>query len=421
MVDLTTRVQHDLETSKLKDEDQAGKKNTNQYKFQHDVYVELRDMAKSAIFSENISPTYHSQQPGILLDLPLYSEVDFLESILEQLAREVGANLISADLEDLADVAAEFFGQVNEAQNSNGDKGLHTNAQSSYGLVEAYFGICCEDYTGCEHGADCDHGARCEHRNQNEEAVSAIIDAPKGKSKSNQSFSRLSSPKRPESLPPTFFHIRDAKRIMALGKGTTILKGFQDGIRNRRQMNESVVLFASVFSDNLVSEEQDDITMKLRQTIHVDAEDVIHIAPTVREPLFRTGEAYRTREINVRRLKRALSSKFRHGFSADLLAPRTRWDQPKIETISTVLENSSWPEHTVERIARQIIGRTLGKPALELDDVCAAIQRDHHNLERKPQHPANKIRRLNKSFNEFEEDLFSCVLHPGNSSSGKID
>jgi hypothetical protein len=396
-IDLKTRMPNFAEGSKHEDEIQAGELHCRKYELHYDEYSELRDITNGALLSDNLLNQYQSQQPSILIKAPLDAKIDFLESILKQLARDVGANLISVDLEDLADLAANFSRQDE----------LQTETPSLYSLVETYFGIPCEDH------------AEYHDQERNEEAVSAILSAPELKSKTRQLSSRIAGQNPPESYPPTFLHIRDAKQIMGLEMGKKIMKTFRARVQGHREIGKSVVPFASVLQ-SLASEKEDSTTRELSRKILVDPSVIIDLVPSKCTALFGTDEAHRTGEINVRKLKRALGCKLRDGFSAGLLDPHTPWDRSKVDPISTHLGTSIWPDNTVERVARRIIGRLRSKSALELDDICEAIAMHISYAKGKSPNLTDNLATVKKSCNQFEKALLDCVVHRGNGYSDKI-
>ncbi len=238
-ISLTTGVSHKSELFKGEDESCGIEENDRKYELQNHIYQELLDITKGALLSCNISEQYHSQQPTILLQVPLSTEIDFIDSVLEQLARDVGANLISVDLEDLADVAIEFSRQDFESEFKYSRQDFETENLSSYGSAESYLSVAYESDTDVS-DSDWDDWER------NREAVEAILDAPKLKTENHQSASK-SGRNSSKNCPPAFVHIRDAMRIMTLGKGKNILKTFRTTIQDRRGLGESMILFVTVF------------------------------------------------------------------------------------------------------------------------------------------------------------------------------
>lgn len=251
-IGLTTKVLHKSELSKGEVESCAIEENDRKYELQHHKYQDLLDTTKGALLSCNISEQYHSQQPTILLQAHVSTEIDFIDSVLEQLARDVGANLISVDLEDLADVAFEFSRQDFESgfeyPRQDFESGFvyprqdfETENLSLYGSAESYLSVACESDTDVS-DSDWDDSDR------NRDAVEAILDAPKLKAENHQSASK-SGRNWSKNCPPAFVYIRDAMRIMALGKGKNILKTFRTIIQDRRSLGESMILFVTVFLD----------------------------------------------------------------------------------------------------------------------------------------------------------------------------
>ncbi|TEY33873.1 hypothetical protein BOTCAL_0660g00010 [Botryotinia calthae] len=377
----------------LKQGDKIGidKKHYQEYKLPYPEYLELQDITHGTLFSGSILPQYHSSQsPSILLQVPRDMDTDFLGHILEQLAKSTGANLVSIDSDDLVDLAVEFSHQDNKLDG----QGLTSDHSFS-----TYFALRCKRHTNED------------SRNLNERAISTLMNAPAFKAKSNRISRCTSLIPSFDSPQPLFIHIRDAERIMTLEKGSKALKRFRERVQDYRNMNKSAVLFVSMFSSEATLDNQSSATMKLHRKLNVGPDSIVNIA---HGSSFIVDEPYRTQQSNIKKLKRSLRCKLQDGFSNGLLAPFTVWHDIGFESASTSLRDSGWSEGIFERVARRIVGRVRGKPALELSDIYKVIGALDHFNEAKPQSDwTDLITKVKENCNEFEKELLSCVVHPG--------
>jgi hypothetical protein len=400
-----------------------GDTDVHTYKLFDKDYSRLRDVTKAALYTDHISKRYHSTQTSILLQVPLCTDIDFVESVLDQLARELQANLISLDLQDLTDLVVDFKCQDRDNREENDDyddddddddddadeyrcEEMRVLNFSKHYLTEGYFKKCNEEL--------------------NFDAISAIILAPAGQPKDrpppSQSTSWVVRQDRAKRSSPTFLHIRNAKEIMALGGEHCILRNFRAYVKRRRKMLESVILFVSVFSDTFTSDEKK-TTMTMFQ---VRLSAVIEMTPP-RFDSFTTDNADNApcpRERNVRVLKRALRYNFRYEFSANLLNPYASWDPATLGPISSVLEAPSCNEVMIDQMVTRIIGRTSDKLALELEDICSVIgdlvedmhleEKKEPSVEDKSPTKVDMASNMKGRLKKLEKEFLSCVIPAGN-------
>lgn len=395
-INVTTTATQDSELLKQSDRFGIDKQRFQDYELPHQEYLELQDITHGALFSDILSPQYHSsQQPSILLQVPRYMNIDFLGCILEQLARGTGADLVSIDSDDLVDLAIEFSHQEGK---------LYTEGETSDDSIRNLFSLLLEkpevrdsdDWRG----------------DWSKRATSTIIDAPECKSKSGGLSRDPSLAYTVNGSRPLFVHIRDAERFMTFEQGNKALDRFRERVQDYRRMNKPAILFISMFSNKVTSDDQNSTVMKLYRKIAVGPDAIVSIAYGLS---FIVDETHHTQQRNIRKLKRSLRSKLRDGFRYDLLAPHTAWHAVKFERISASLRDSSWSENVVERIVRRIIGRIRGKPALELDDITKVIETpDHFNVVESQSDWMDLTKKIKESCNDLEEEvLTSCVVHPG--------
>jgi len=402
-ISVTATAPFTLSPSKATADGKASGDHAYKYEIESDIFSELRDITAAALLPDRIWEESYSKQPSILLRAPVRGAFDFLESMIEQLARDIGASLISVDLDDLADIALEFSGQG----------GKPTNTPSPYELAERFFGV----YSGTPR----------------RDAASAILDAAKLKMESQKPSDEELNLKSSEPSPPVFLHIRDAKRIMALKNGPDILSTFRTVVQGRRKINQLVILFVTILVDKSGPQESDDTTQQLHENIYTDSTSIVTAAPPKTEKyeaLLVAEDARCTQEAIFRQLKRTLRVKLRDGFDTDLLVPRPPWAHSRLATFEA---SALWPEEMFDRAARQIIGRTWGKSALELGDIIEVVTRINQTVtasaveERKEEKSAefrdgDNLKtaafkeRLDKNkarCNEYEKEILSCVIDPG--------
>lgn len=137
---------------------------------------------------------------------------------MDQLARELGANLISLDLEDLTDLVVDFMCQDSD----NSTEKDHYDDDDDYDNDDDDDEYPCEEFGVVNFSKHYLTQGYFEERDEklNVDAVSAIILAPTGQQKDHpppsQSTSWLVGQDRARRSSPTFLHIRNAEEIMAL-------------------------------------------------------------------------------------------------------------------------------------------------------------------------------------------------------------
>ncbi|KAF3400512.1 Stage V sporulation protein K [Talaromyces pinophilus] len=324
-------------------------------------YSELRDIITGALVQDNVPKRSYSQQPSILLRALTAGNYDdwalgFLDSILVHIAGEIGASLISVDLDDLHHIAIELSIQDGEDQ---------ARLPTFPNILDTVFGIRCEKHQSFE---DIEKNARF---------ISAILDAPKLKSiPQNRASTGNLREMSPEERPPVFLLFRDAKRsIVEVGRTTKILRTFRTAVQKLRGKGEPIIFFATMSVEKSASENSDYYERQLCKKILVDSTSTVDLVPSW--PVERNNsEASRIRNTNLLKLKRTVRRKFRPGFSFDLLSPGgVSWDEVKLQPLFYILEKEVWSDNICERVARQVVGRTWGKNALDIDDICEVIAR----------------------------------------------
>lgn len=324
-------------------------------------YSELRDIITGALVQDNVPKRSYSQQPSILLRALTAGNYDdwalgFLDSILVHIAGEIGASLISVDLDDLHHIAIDLSIQDGEDQ---------ARLPTFPNILDTVFGIRCEKHQSSE---DIEKNARF---------ISAILDAPKLKSiPQNRASTGNLREMSPEERPPVFLLFRDAKRsIVEVGRTTKILRTFRTAVQKLRGKGEPIVFFATMSVEKSASENSDYYERQLCKKILVDSTSTVDLVPSW--PVERNNsEASRIRNTNLLKLKRTVRRKFRPGFSFDLLSPGgVSWDEVKLQPLFYILEKEVWSDNICERVARQVVGRTWGKNALDIDDICEVIAR----------------------------------------------
>ncbi|PYI07660.1 hypothetical protein BO78DRAFT_428786 [Aspergillus sclerotiicarbonarius CBS 121057] len=208
---------------------------TATYEVQEDEYAELRDIIAATVLSDRAFPDRKLDHTQPTLKIKTESFM-YITALLEHLARDIGATLISADAEDLYDLACDFNEQerqtVAEAKGNLEAPRRPEASQPKYwdenSMVEFYFGARCNK----------DTASNPSKRAHN--AIQAILDAPRTKRAYTGSA---------ETCDSVILHLRDTHGIAAKEHENKILKRFRSGVQNCRQNNQAIVMVASYWNE----------------------------------------------------------------------------------------------------------------------------------------------------------------------------
>lgn len=431
-------------------------KEPSSYEIFRDEYGAVR-LTTAAALIPNHKGELPENTPSILFrtdERPVFAgAVDYLDHVVEHLARDLGASLISVNLEDLEDLGREFdlqdtrkgeeeaakltearscrkdskaaednkdedIAQKNEEEKSR-EEGSEPEVQetqqpreqptgkSLHSLAIFYFGVRSE-----RKGTD--EGLR-----RNKAATYALLDSARLK------LQQQSTPG--EHSEPILLHFKDAKILAEDRPSWRFLRRLANRVQERRKIGHKVVILASEIRD------RSGPFARMNEKFLVDEHSTFHIAPpnaSTHAALYESNEVRYVRSKNIRQLKRLLRDGISHAFDPELLAldaadeVNERWQQAAFPG------KKAWPENDVKRAAVQIIGQMWGKTSLDLEDVAAVTNRIHRkrvsdgldsnygdgSQAGKQENILPLKERLDAirgDCNSYEEALIRCVVDPG--------
>ena len=367
-----------------KDELHIAQDSSSSYEVSSEFYDEALDITGSTLRSGPRGELPFIRSPSLLLRASFTDTNDFAEVLLQQLAKDMGANLISFGLEDLADLATEFDCQydsmdgasIANSSSRSTDLASEESAQcnesdmktptkhdrsSTFGLAKFYFG----------RGSKKCSCRKCTERIQG--AIDSVLDAPLIK---DLSFALLDSTGTSETStrarisPPVFVHLRSAKD-MVINEEEKLILNFRKRVQQRYDTDENVVLFVSVSTESppfyrrYDRHEPNYKEEMLHEMLLVDHASIIDVSLSdISKPLDLPAVHAKqdTVAINIRRLKRYLRSRFPPQFCPDLWIRHSDWESVTLYTKPGGREGCVWSKTDIECIARQIRGRRWKKP-----------------------------------------------------------
>lgn len=365
---------------------------------------------------------------------------------------DLKADLISLDIEDLADLGWEFDRQEFEDFEVDVDEpnilGARlrcaatkepehvVNRKSLYGFAEHYFG--------------------CKTPNRSSDAaLAAIFDAPGEKHLilDDNHISVDPSKAGSQNESPILLHIHLRTNV---SEGRFLAK-LREAVRTMRKSGQLIVLIATMY-----------LNRKDRPSVVDDLDPLAHFrspwasyragesaVPSIRKVFEEIGVSEAsTVEItsptppgklshqrklrgkaNYRRLKRMLRSRIPQ-FSSGLLEPHSDWPTSLFGKIKQIGQKV-WSEEEIQRAVTQIVGRIWGKSTLELEDIRVVLSRlglfctgslfgipKEKDSEKPGEGVKNaavkevltwkqKMENISKSCNEHEKEFIQSIVNPG--------
>lgn len=392
------------------------------------------------------------RKAGIMIWYPEHGPRAVFDPVLIEAARSARASIISISLEDFEDLAADFYEQerhmgpeVMRWKDGPHDPTAFEGEDQSISRIASYY-----------FAANC---ARCDSQNSPDLcmcALSALLDAQHhGKDVAEESTkdnvekafgddvegNQIGVKKsliNTQSQPRTVIHVRNVNTLENAERGFCFLHRLQDFVQDRRRDGQDIALIATVFSDEDLSDSCSDLSFVSQ------LDDNFFMPITIKllsaSPEHADGSHTSLASINIRRLKRLLRREILDAFSPDVLEPWTEWSQysgKKSQCIGEML----WSKQDLNRAVIQIIGKTLEKTELSLDDVQMVLRRRgldtssimEKTAEEPVKDPENdtlndakmtweeKVDKVKQDCtDEYEEALLDCIVNPGKSKSGRF-
>ncbi|KAI9677339.1 MAG: hypothetical protein M1822_008146 [Bathelium mastoideum] len=442
----------------------------DQYSISSDEYLDIRDQIASALLTNcegELDPTH----PSVLLQSSSVGIEDYVRCLVERLAKDVKADYMFLDLEDLEDLALAFETQnfpwwedptendkvvegrdnsslsnelkidvkgdvkdeslaafeqlpgfiydsrsifgVSEAEEETGSKPLKEieretpRRDSAYALAKFYFG------TPKPKGGN----SSLQAERRNEAALDAIFNATTVKVRDG---SALSAEIPVDQSTPLILFIHDATRIMDLYKGHRFLARLRDRVFQRRaQKLPTVAVFWCKEMLPSSSCSCCEPREKKRWLKKIRADSPITLSPKLfsKEEAKDRSATY-TSALNVRRLKRALRISCSQVVNDRLTGDKVSWELGEVGNAGGVLGSKTLSYESINELVQGFRARAYSKPEIEIMDVIDVLRRQDRMKRKEETKPETKNAydyAAREDLNKFEEVLCNQLVRPGQS------
>jgi hypothetical protein len=372
-----------------------------------EIYAELVDMTKQALHQGNQSAEQYSRHPSILLQSPVEGCLCFMQSTLDDLARDVGADLISLGVEDIIDLSLDLSYQSNTS--SLQDDSFNKLPSHFFGFKRS-----CKDEI---------ETARVR------QATSLVIDSAVTKRKSENLHLENDPSQDGAVTQMTILHIHDGKGFLGLLHGSKILKSFRTQVQERREKKERILLLVTTYSDEPVWDLE--YPAQRRSTLHrkimVDEVSIIDMTPASNRDISKRDQSGCTLNTNLRHFKRAIRQRFPIAAENPLLS--IDWEFSFVARMSKELKDSLISDIIFARAAQQIAQRAQEKATIGADDICEVMLRILNNKKLTGRYGKlqltedsifnEKLEQLGDICNDKEKKLLSCLVNPSKLNDSK--
>ncbi|KAI0884173.1 P-loop containing nucleoside triphosphate hydrolase protein [Annulohypoxylon maeteangense] len=367
---------------------------------------ELNDITL-ATFARNSDGKLPPELPTVELETWSVDLIEPLDEVVLYIAKDIGAAVISIDLEDLKELSYEFWRQ--DAEHGQAplidDYAMPSFKEKSY--VSYYFGVRSER-----------HESKGAWLRVNR-AISAIVNAARVNSQGCLS-------KEASRELPIILHLRNTNRILDMDEKCRLLARLRNFLQEHRKAGENLVLVANTLTfekplrtgDNY-GEYDRELIRKLKRKMGVCDESSLMMGWSHYRGSVPQSEGYPV-NINSRRLKTFLRNRLANGTSMDILRRSSDWSH--FPNLCCEL----WRESDLKRAALQIAGRMAKKPAESLNDnIGTVLSRFRMYLKPRIEEPVQddkadevstwdeKMRRLKRGCDCCECEVIASMANPG--------
>lgn len=332
------------------------------------LYEEMQDSVASTLVPDGKGVLPHLEF-SVLVRSPDFTE-ELLNIALRTLAKDMGANLICLDVEDVEALSFEFGSQELSSGTPREDNTENSCPTSMNGEAEHFFGI------GSRGTASAESWCRTKA------AFSAILDGCTAKARfstSEDATSDLSKGNQEkdlvaESSTPSIIHLREAKRIAETPYGHKFLTTMGEIVQERRASGDAIVVVISAAASAGSSrwwedkEAEEALCLGKHSTVDLWIDDPRNHCQNCDEYIA---------VLNVRRLKTLLRPRISYICEKGLFDPPSSWARDDFRGGRLwPMGEKEWNVNQLRRVATQVIGRAFGKAHLDISDIRDIIIRN---------------------------------------------
>jgi hypothetical protein len=420
---------------------------------------EVSDTLRSSLISDG-NKALAAFQPGILLRRISGEPQEFTNSLVRCLARDLGAHMITLDLNNLNDLSQGFFGKTprplktedlaGSGNSDNPDQGEASKSSTTEGGDNSADSTA-PDYPRLSSDEEDNpmryfFMTRCERKEQEEVkkrteiAMNSLLHALRMKAEGAADSQPECPNKEPIKRPVVLFI--DADTIYPLSRERRFFTRWRDFIRAQSKLGQSIfmVISGETSSSSSVNCECNSCTDSVRlgtipTKLRIDARTSFTVPRQWKEDpstekLEEEQKDVVARETNVRKLKKALQTQAPVRLHAAFLTKPAVWDFSAHKKCQKLIESRIFTNEEIQQITRQLIGRSWNKDTLEMEDIFVVLARlsdqlaehrtskagaDEKNEEKKDPEEEDwdaKISSIRSDCNQYEEGLIDGVVNP---------
>ncbi|KAF3938746.1 Spastin [Dactylella cylindrospora] len=414
-----------------------------------DEYIHIRDHVVCG-FSPDSEGKMDPTQPSILLQVESPA-IEYAQALVECLAKDLKADLVSLNLHDLEDLGFAFHPQNSEFETAeakrNGVAGKEgTSFQTATEHPEAagnasgspipnidnifnsffdalkraspgeqqdtvdYDEDFCmaKFYFGTPKSSNGPHGEQRQKRNRR--ALNTIFNA--AASKAERVANCTPGKSIVHSQTPLIVFVHDTIRILKLKKGHRVLARLRNAIAEHRQAGIPVFgIFLCTTRDPDSCGDRAWRSLGLKKTGGAECFK-LPIPPIGPEEL-RRREAILNSDANVRELNRGLKRRFSHLLGEEVVGAEAGWGWKGLHRVDSFLGCREMGKSELNSIVKSIGARAWEKSKIELKDIISVL--DGTESRRKRQKVENEACQSMDNLNEVEKSLSKYVMKPGQS------
>jgi hypothetical protein len=416
----------------------------------------VTDTLRSSLITEG-NKTLPTFQPGVMLRRFDNEPLEFTNTLVRCLARDLGADMISLDLSDLNDLSRDFLGQVPKPPKGvdvsstndevaatssdnpdSGEKSTTEDDTSADSTAPDYPSLTSREETNptmfffmtrSKKNATDDAKARTEL------AMNSLLHGLRMKAKETADDEPEPSNTEPTKR-PLIIYVPESNKIYPLNHERRFFTRWRDFIRAQSKLGQSIFLVISATTSSSSCECNSctdyvgigSIPAKLR----IDARTSFTVPRKWDDGSSTAEPEASVQEKNVRKLKRTLQIQAPMSLHADFLNMSSVWEFPADGKCQKLIESHTLTDEQIHQVSRQLIGRSWDKEALDIKDMFVVLARLSDQLaqhrteaettekeEKKEPEDEDwdaKIEAIRGDCNKYEEGLLDGVVNPSTSA-----